>query len=134
MIDIEQRRLRTFEHDAAVLHPQPCKKQRHVANPRTKPFTVGHQLIEQGFPVEGRVFDDLVARVNVLARDYDGEAFILRGEERLPSALRGLGPTPRVAALWLSLRQWFTGSAPEDPGTALRLRGAWNDPIVTPAQ
>ena len=49
------------------------------------------------------------ARVNLLARDYDGEAFILRGEERLPSALRGLGPTPRVAALWLSLRQWFSG-------------------------
>ena len=74
------------------------------------------------------------ARVNLLARDYDGEAFILRGEERLPSPLRGLGPTPRVAALWLSLRQWFTGAAPEDTGTGLRLRGAWNDPIVTPAQ
>ena len=74
------------------------------------------------------------ARVNLLARDYDGEAFILRGEERLPSALRGLGATPRVTALWLSLRQWFTGSAPEETGTALRLRGAWNDPIVTPAQ
>jgi uncharacterized protein YhdP len=74
------------------------------------------------------------ARVNLLARDYDAEAFILRGEERLPSALRGLGATPRVAALWLSLRQWFTGSAPEERGTALRLRGAWNDPIVTPAQ
>ncbi len=73
------------------------------------------------------------ARVNLLARDYDGEAFILRGEERLPSALRGLGPTPRVAALWLSLRQWFTGTAPEDTGTTLRLRGTWNDPIVTPA-
>ncbi|HUL19245.1 MAG TPA: AsmA-like C-terminal region-containing protein, partial [Steroidobacteraceae bacterium] len=73
------------------------------------------------------------ARVNLLARDYDGEAFILRGEERLPSALRGLGPTPRMAALWLSLRQWFSGSTVEDTGR-LRLRGAWNDPIVVAAQ
>ena len=85
--------------------------------------------------LEGADAEILVrARVNLLARDYDGEAFILRGEERLPSALRGLGPTPRVAALWLSLRQWFTGTASEDTGAGLRLRGTWNDPIVTPAQ
>ena len=50
-------------------------------------------------------------RVGLLGRDYDAEAFILRGEERLPAAVRRLGPTPRVAALWLSLRELFAGNA-----------------------
>ena len=74
------------------------------------------------------------ARVGLLAQDYDGQAFILRGEERLPSAVRRFGPTPKVAALWLSLREWFTGSAAENARAALRLRGTWNDPIVMPAE
>ena len=73
------------------------------------------------------------ARVGLVRRDYDGEAVVLRGEERLPAALRGFGATPRVAALWLSLRQWFTGGG--DRGrTVLRLRGDWNDPIVAAAE
>jgi uncharacterized protein YhdP len=70
------------------------------------------------------------ARLGLLAQDYDGEAFILRGEERLPSAVRRLGPTPRMAALWLSLREWFTGAPADSARSVLRLRGAWNDPIV----
>lgn len=74
------------------------------------------------------------ARVGLLARDYDAQAFILRGEERLPSAVRRFGPTPKVAALWLSLREWFTGSTAENARAALRLRGTWNDPIVMPAE
>ena len=37
-------------------------------------------------------------RVGLTARDYDVEAWILRGEDRLPSAVRGLDPTARVAA------------------------------------
>ena len=74
------------------------------------------------------------ARVNLLAREYDAQAFVLHGEERLPAPLRRLGATPRIAALWLSLREWFGGGAPEEDGTALRLRGGWNDPIVMAAQ
>jgi uncharacterized protein YhdP len=74
------------------------------------------------------------ARVNLLARDYDAETFVLRGEERLPAPLRHLGATPRIAALWLSLREWFGGGATEEEGTALRLRGPWNDPIVMAAE
>jgi uncharacterized protein YhdP len=74
------------------------------------------------------------ARVNLLARDYDAQAFVLRGEERLPAPLRRLGATPRIAALWLSLREWFGGGAAEEDGTALRLRGPWNDPIVMAAE
>ena len=74
------------------------------------------------------------ARVGLLRRDYEGEAFILRGEERLPAAVRGLGPTPKMAALWLSLREWLAGSGAERGRTVLRLRGAWNDPIVVVAE
>ena len=73
-------------------------------------------------------------RPGLLARDYDEQAWILRGEERLPAAVRRLGPTPRVAAVWLSLRELFTGSGADRPPAALRLRGTWNDPIVTPVQ
>jgi uncharacterized protein YhdP len=73
-------------------------------------------------------------RVGLLGQDYDAEAFILRGEERLPSAVRRLGPTPKVAALWLSLREWFAGTAAENARTGLRLRGTWNDPIVMAAE
>ena len=50
-------------------------------------------------------------RTGLLAQDYDEQAWILRGEERLPAAVRRLGPTPRVAAAWLSLRELFNGSA-----------------------
>jgi uncharacterized protein YhdP len=70
-------------------------------------------------------------RVGLSARDYDAEVWILRGEDRLPSAVRGFGPTPRMAAAWLSLRELFTGSAAERAGAAaLRLQGSWDDPVV----
>src|SRR5256884_5269799 len=51
-------------------------------------------------------------RTGLLAQDYDEQAWILRGEERLPAAVRRLGPTPRVAAAWLSLREVFNRSGP----------------------
>ncbi len=71
------------------------------------------------------------ARLGLVARDYDGAAFVLRGEERLPKALRGLSPTPKVAAAWLALRDWLTGSGGERSRIELRLRGTWEDPIVS---
>ena len=73
-------------------------------------------------------------RTGLLAQDYDEQAWILRGEERLPAAVRRLGPTPKVAAAWLSLRELFGGSAADRSRAALRLRGTWDDPIVTPAE
>ncbi len=73
-------------------------------------------------------------RTGLLAHDYDEQAWILRGEQRLPAAVRRLGPTPKVAAVWLSLRELFTGSAADRSRAALRLRGTWDDPIVTPAE
>jgi len=36
--------------------------------------------------------------------------------------------------VWLSLRELFTGSAADRSRAALRLRGTWDDPIVTPAE
>ena len=71
------------------------------------------------------------ARLGLLARDYEGEAFVLRGEERLPQALRGLGATPKVAAAWLALRDWLSGSGGDRSRIELRLRGTWDDPIVS---
>src|SRR2546427_439433 len=73
-------------------------------------------------------------RTGLLAQAYDEQAWIRRGEERLPAAVRRLGPTPKIAAAWLSLRELFGGSAADRSRAALRLRGTWDDPIVTPAE
>jgi uncharacterized protein YhdP len=70
-------------------------------------------------------------RTGLVARDYDEQAWILRGEERLPAALRGFAPTPKVAALWLSLRELFAGSAAPRARAALHLHGSWDEPIVS---
>jgi uncharacterized protein YhdP len=68
-------------------------------------------------------------RMGLLARDYDEQVWVLRGEGRLPAAVRRLGPTPPVAAAWLSLRELFAG---RDDGSRapLHLQGSWDDPIV----
>ena len=73
----------------------------------------------------------LRGRVGLVARDYDGQAWILRGEQRLPAAVRRLDSNPKVAALWLWLRDWL---APGRAASTLHLRGSWNDPIVTTAE
>ena len=73
-------------------------------------------------------------RIGLVDADYDEQAWVLRGEERLPAAVRRLGPTPRVAAAWLSLRELFGEAAPDRARATLRLRGTWNDPTVTPAE
>ena len=75
-------------------------------------------------------------RTSLLARSYDQQAWILRGEGRLPAAVRRLGPTPRVAAAWLSLRDLFEPydgqSRGQEQGSkaSLHLQGSWDDPIV----
>ena len=70
-------------------------------------------------------------RIGLLAHDYDAQVWVLKGEDRLPAAVRRLGPGPRVAALWMSLRELFTG-ANHERAAALRLRGTWDDPMVSP--
>ncbi|MGO9803082.1 MAG: YhdP family protein [Steroidobacteraceae bacterium] len=68
-------------------------------------------------------------RIGLVAHDYDAQVWVLKGEQRLPAAVRSLVPAPKVAALWLSLRELFTGAG--HGRAALRLRGTWNDPMVT---
>jgi uncharacterized protein YhdP len=73
-------------------------------------------------------------RTGLLARDYDQQVWILRGEGRLPAAVRRLAPTPRVAAAWLSLRELFAGGGRAEGSKApLHLQGTWDDPIVVAA-
>jgi uncharacterized protein YhdP len=73
-------------------------------------------------------------RTGLVDRDYDQQVWILRGEGRLPAAVRRLGPTPRVAAAWLSLRDFFAGAGREEgSGAPLHLQGSWDDPIVVAA-
>ena len=73
-------------------------------------------------------------RVGMVSRDYDQQVWVLRGEERLPAAVRRFGATPRVAAAWLSLRDLFVGSGEQDRSQAvLRLQGSWDDPMVVTA-
>jgi uncharacterized protein YhdP len=71
-------------------------------------------------------------RVGLLSGNYDERAWILRGEDRLPAAVRRLGAGPGVAALWLSLRDLLGSEIAERSRAALRLQGSWSDPIVTP--
>jgi uncharacterized protein YhdP len=70
-------------------------------------------------------------RTGLLARDYDHEAWVLRGEERIPASLRRLGATPRVAAAWMSLRELVRGESEDRSRVVLHLRGSWNEPVVT---
>ncbi len=70
-------------------------------------------------------------RVGLLAHDYDGQLWILKGDGQPPAALPGFEPTPKIAALWLSLRSLIAGQAASLPRNVLRLRGSWNEPVVT---
>jgi uncharacterized protein YhdP len=73
-------------------------------------------------------------RIGLSRRDYDAQAWVLKGEERLPETLRRLAATPRVAAAWLALRELFGAAASDPRYGALRLRGDWNRPIVGAAE
>jgi len=70
-------------------------------------------------------------RTGLLSRDYDHEAWVLRGEERLPTSMRRLPSAPRVAAAWLTLRELIGGDATNRSRAVLHLRGSWNEPVVT---
>ena len=73
-------------------------------------------------------------RTGLLARDYDQQVWVLKGEGRLPAAVRRLDPTPRVAAAWLSLRDLFAGGGREENAHApFHLQGSWDAPIVVAA-
>ena len=69
-------------------------------------------------------------RTDLVARDYDAEVQVLRGQERLPAAIRRFFATPRVAAAWFSLRELFASGLNPDPHADLRLQGTWDAPMV----
>jgi hypothetical protein len=73
-------------------------------------------------------------RMGLLAGDYDHEAWVLKGEERLPPSMRRLASTPRVAAAWLTLRELIGGEATSRSRIVLRMHGSWSDPVVTVEQ
>jgi uncharacterized protein YhdP len=102
-------------------------------------FSADYQVRDGQAATPGLHFDGdaeilVRGRVGLSDGDYDEQAWILRGEDRLPAAVRRLGPSPRVAALWLSLRELFGANAAAPARAALRLRGPWSDPIVMPAE
>jgi uncharacterized protein YhdP len=70
-------------------------------------------------------------RTGLLARDYDFEAWVLRGEERIPASLRRLAATPRVAVAWMALRELLRADDANRSHVVLHLRGSWNEPVVT---
>src|SRR6185295_20344876 len=70
-------------------------------------------------------------RTGLLTGDYDHEAWVLKGEERLPPSMRRLASTPRVAAAWLTLRELIGGEATSRSRIVLRMQGPWNEPVVT---
>src|SRR5437588_215980 len=90
----------------------------------------GQAMVDLHFDGDAEIL--VRGRTGLLAHDYDEQAWILRGEQRLPAAVRRLGPTPKVAAVWLSLRELFAGSA-DRTRAALRLRGTWEEPMLTSA-
>jgi uncharacterized protein YhdP len=92
------------------------------------------QAVTPGLHFDGDAEILVRGRVGLSSGDYDQQAWILSGEERLPAAVRRLGPSPRVAAAWLSLRDMLGSERAARAHTALRLRGPWSDPIVTPVE
>jgi uncharacterized protein YhdP len=70
-------------------------------------------------------------RTGLLAHDYDHEAWVLRGEERIPASLRRLAATPRVAAAWVALRELLGADGRQRSRVMLHLRGSWSEPVVT---
>ena len=102
-------------------------------------FSADYELLDGEATTPGLHFDGdaeilVRGRIGLSSGDYDQQAWILRGEDRLPAAVRRLGPTPRVAAVWLSLRDLWGGEGTSHARGALRLRGRWSDPIVTPVE
>jgi uncharacterized protein YhdP len=73
-------------------------------------------------------------RIGLVDEDYDSHALILRGEDRLPAAVRESAAAPKVAAAWMALRELFSQTEPDPSRLQLRLRGSWQSPAITAAR
>jgi uncharacterized protein YhdP len=73
-------------------------------------------------------------RIGLVDEDYDYGALILRGENRLPAAVRRFGAAPKLASAWMALRE-LVGESDADPSSLkLRLQGTWQAPAITAAR
>jgi uncharacterized protein YhdP len=70
-------------------------------------------------------------RIGLVTHDYDHEAWVLRGEDRIPASMRRLASTPRMAAAWLTLRELMGGEPASQSRIVLRMKGSWSEPIVS---
>jgi uncharacterized protein YhdP len=66
----------------------------------------------------------------LVSRSYDQQVWILKGEERLPAPVRKLGPSPRFAAAWMTLREMLAGIDEDRVRPTLRLSGTWDEPTL----
>ncbi len=66
----------------------------------------------------------------LVSRSYDQQVWILKGEERLPAPVRKLGPSPRFAAAWMTLREMLAGIDEDRVSPTLRLSGTWDEPTL----
>jgi uncharacterized protein YhdP len=116
--------------------PEPAPRELHFSQLAADFELRGGDATTSNLHFDGDAEILMRGRTGLVARDYDQQVWILRGEGRLPAAVRRLGPTPRVAAVWLSLRELFTGGDRTDngAGAALHLQGSWDDPIVVAAE
>jgi uncharacterized protein YhdP len=73
-------------------------------------------------------------RIRFAQRDYDYTAWVLRGEERLPAAMRRFGASPRVAAAWMALRDFLSGPETDNSRAIVHLGGTWEAPSVGPVE
>ena len=89
------------------------------------------EAVTPGVHVDGDAEILMRGRVALESGNYDEHAWILRGEDRLPAAVRHFAPRPGVAAMWLSLRELLGADSAVPAPAALRLRGPSSDPIVT---
>jgi len=91
----------------------------------------GGQAITSDLHFDGEAEILVRGRVGLLTRDYDHEAWVLRGEDRIPQSMRRLASTPRIAAAWLTLRELMGGEPASQSRIVLRMRGSWNEPVVS---
>jgi uncharacterized protein YhdP len=72
----------------------------------------------------------MTGRSGLAAGDYDYRAWILRGEDRLPSAVRRFAAAPHLAAAWLALRDLLSGPPEGRSRAELHLGGTRDAPLV----
>jgi uncharacterized protein YhdP len=73
-------------------------------------------------------------RTGFIDRDYDYTAWVLKGEDRLPAAVRRFGASPRVAAAWMALRDLISGPNTARSRALVHLGGTWDAPTIGPVQ